>query len=272
MSTPTTAPTPTLSPPRYSWETTPLPLQPTPRALSTSPSLKPDQYTLVASDMALVHNCLSRALNSIYLQAPYIPPSEHANFTQYAIAAHIGLKAHHDGEENVFFPELEKMTGEKGLMDANIGQHADFHAGFEEWGTWLYGVRDGKEKFDGNKCVALLDKFLPALGQHLADEIPTLISLSRFGDKVDMLKLAEAEGRQVMGGLSKTRELPVFWANHDVDFEEGIHTEFPPVPAPVRWVLREVFGRWNAAWWKFGTCGFDGRPRELAFLGEEKKQ
>jgi hypothetical protein len=87
-----------------------------------------------------------------------------------------------------------------------------------------------------------------------------------------MAAMGKVEAEEVMGGLSKTEVLPVLWLNHDVTFEGGIHRGFPPVPAAVRWVLREVCGRWNAEWWKFSTCGFDGRPRELAFLGEGEEK
>jgi hypothetical protein len=131
------------------------------------------------------------------------------------------------------------------------------------------------------------------------DEIGTLLALRRFGGedddegdddddddgdgkkkkktqkqkqkqkpKLDLRKLCKEEGDMVMGSLSKTQTLPVFFLNHDVTYEGGLHADFPPLPAPVRWVLREGFPRWKAEWWKFSTCGYDGRPRELAFLGK----
>lgn len=31
--------------------------------------------------------------------------------------------AHHDLEEESLFPALEKLTSEKGLMDANVAEH-----------------------------------------------------------------------------------------------------------------------------------------------------
>jgi len=121
--------------------------------------------------------------------------------------------------------------------------------------------------FNGHKCTALIDLFIEPLLTHLGDKIPTLVSLSRHAavldDKLgDMMK---AEGDKVMASLSKTQQLPAFLLNHDVTYEGGIHN-FPPIPAPVRWVLRQCFGRWNSSWWKFATAGFDGQPRELLFL------
>lgn len=107
------------------------------------------------------------------------------------------------------------------------------------------------------------------LGAHLAAEIPSLMALSRFGDKLDLQGLIKQEGDKAMGGMSKTTQLPLFLLNHDTTFESGIHS-FPPVPAPMLFMLRSVFGRWQRQWWQFSTCGYDGLPRELKFLGPER--
>jgi hemerythrin-like domain-containing protein len=218
--------------------------------------------------MALVHNCIIRALNSIYLQAINIPTKDYKAFTKYMLATYQSLEAHHDGEEEFFFPEIEKATGQKGLMDVNVKQHEAFHSGFHAWGAWISDLDCGKKQFDGKLCVELMDRFLQPLATHLADEIPTLLSLSKYGNKLDLVGLSKAEGDKVMGSLSKTTQLPLFWMNHDETFENGIHS-FPPIPGPVKWTLRQL-SRWNADWWKFGSCGVNGMPRELLFLSEQQ--
>jgi hypothetical protein len=249
----------------FSWETSPMPLIPTP----TFQTDATDVFTMVASEMALVHNCIIRALNSIYLQAPHVPASEHANFIAYSLATYQGLMAHHDGEEHTFFPELEHLTGETGLMDENVDGHREFDTKLGEWGHWLEACKAGTKTFSATTCLSMMDVFLPALHTHLCDEIPSLLALKRFPDLQSRLPaLMEAEGQKVMGAMSKTELLPMFLLNHDVGFEGSRHN-FPPLPPPVRWVLREVCGRWNGGWWKFATCGFDGRARELRFLGKE---
>ncbi|KAH7066936.1 hemerythrin HHE cation binding domain-containing protein [Paraphoma chrysanthemicola] len=248
----------------FSWETTPMSLIPTP-AFQTSAT---DVFTAVASEMALVHNCIIRALNSIYLQAPHVPASQHANFVAYSLAVYQGLMAHHDGEEHTFFPELEELTGETGLMDENVEGHRAFDTKLGQWGIWLETCKASKQSFDAAKCVSMMDSFIPSLHAHLVDEIPTLLALSRFPALAPILpQKMEEEGKKVMGAMSKTEILPVFLLNHDVGFEGARHN-FPPLPPPVKWVLREVCGRWNAAWWQFATCGFDGRAREVKFLGK----
>lgn len=81
-----------------------------------------DQFTEVASQMAMVHNSIIRGWNSIYLQAPNVVPHDFKDFVGYAYAWYELLDAHHRGEEEFAFPALEKMTGVKGIMDANIQQ------------------------------------------------------------------------------------------------------------------------------------------------------
>lgn len=76
--------------------------------------------------MALVHNMIIRAYNSIYLQATHVRPADVPDFLQYCLAWHTMLKGHHDGEEEVYFPGIEKATGVKGIMDSEIGEHGEW--------------------------------------------------------------------------------------------------------------------------------------------------
>ena len=150
-------------------------------------------YDRVASSMAVAHCMIIRGLNSVYLQAPHIQSKDEAAFVQYAMRWCWEIEVHHDGEENGFFPAVEELTGEKGVMNANIEQHAAFHDGVSVLHTYLQSVADGKEKYDGNRITGLIDSFGEILTQHLADEIPSLQNLRRFGDE----KMALLEQRML---------------------------------------------------------------------------
>lgn len=223
-----------------------------------------DQYTLVASEMALLHNCISRAFNSIYIQAPNVHPSEYKAFISYCKASYDGLEAHHKGEEDFAFPAIEDATGKEGLMEVNIKQHEAFHDGFHKWGEYLSALDTGDaSKFSATEMLAIMDTFLEPLGQHLSDEIPTLLALREFGDKLDLKGIVEKEAQQVMSSLSITTQMPVFLLNHDVSFEGGIHSKFPPIPPPVKWMMMKVFPLVHGSWWKFATCDSAGMPKAL---------
>lgn len=73
--------------------------------------------------MALVHNMLIRAYNSIYLQATHVRPADVPDFLNYCSAWHMTLKGHHDAEEEIYFPGIEKATGVKGIMDSEVHEH-----------------------------------------------------------------------------------------------------------------------------------------------------
>lgn len=146
-------------------------------------------------------------------------------------------------------------------------EHTVFHFGAKTWGHWLESVVARRNSFSPDMCRSLMDDFLPALHQYLTNGIPALLALSRFGDKIDIRALSKAEGEHVVKGLSRTTQLPALLLNHDSGFEGGVH-RFPPVPGVVEWVLRRVCMRRKRGWWRFASCGVDGRGRRLEFGGD----
>ncbi|KAF2194696.1 hypothetical protein K469DRAFT_725927 [Zopfia rhizophila CBS 207.26] len=194
--------------------------------ISSSSSTFPFKYGWEDGPLQLITNPVSQT--GTHLQtSPYIAASDYRSFVVCASSCYEGLEVHDTGEEEHFSPEIEKETGEKG-----------FHDGFQAW---------GKCKFDAERCIELIDSFTGPLPQHLAEEIPTLLSLSKCGDEIDHLDMIQREGEIVMAGMSKTTQLPDSLMDHDLIFEGGIHT-FPPLPSPVKWVLRNVFARVNGDW------------------------
>jgi len=144
----------------------------------------------ISDGMASIHN-LIRGLNSMYLQAPYVTKEQDIqDLLQYAIFWEILVHEHHQIEETTFFPEIERVTEEKGIMERNVEQHHLFEPGLKAWNKWCIACfeRTGSEKFNVTKFKQLIDDFAPALVQHLADEIPTLLSL----DKYDMSGIRKA--------------------------------------------------------------------------------
>ncbi|KAF2641954.1 hypothetical protein P280DRAFT_489333 [Massarina eburnea CBS 473.64] len=246
-------------PPHHDWETTPIPLIPTPYHLTRAP----DQYTSAASDLALLHNTLIRALNSIYIQAPHVPVPQYANFVKYSLAAHAALTAHTRFEQALFSPEPEHAPAEPGLVDATDGeQRRGFVVGVAAWGNWLRSIGERKNNFSGDMCVALMDDFVASVARHFRDGV----EMVRVGEKKRVVAARKREIGRFLGGLGKRSVLPVVCLNHDDDFEGGWHG-FPPVPAVVRWVWRN-FGRLDAEVWGFSCVGFDGKARALRYGGE----
>ncbi|OCL14787.1 hypothetical protein AOQ84DRAFT_358612 [Glonium stellatum] len=218
--------------------------------------------------MSLVHNCIIRSFNSIYQQARYVKSSEYKDFVSYAYTCYQALEAHHHGEEKFAFPEIEKATGRKGLMEVNVAQHEAFYGGFNKWGEYLSSLSKGDaSQISVERFVGMMDAFLEPLSVHLNDEIGTLLTLVEFGDQLDLEGIIAKETEQIMAKMNKTTEMPVFMLNHDLTYESGLHTNFPPLPAFIKFFLMRVCPTVHYNWWKFATCDMSGRPKALYRAG-----
>ncbi|KAF6802232.1 WD repeat-containing protein [Colletotrichum sojae] len=242
-----------------------------PYALIPSPAFQdskdekgpPDMFCRVASEMAMVHNMAIRGLNSIYLQAPHVSAADSKYFVQYMLAWHALLHVHHSGEEAHFFPAVEAMTGEEGIMEANVAQHKEFHEGLDGFKAYADACASGKEKLDGGKVVGLIDGFGEVLTKHLREEIASLLELRKFGTE-QMAELEEKfgeDGEKSMKELGLVKGLPFCFANHDVGYEDGRWASWPPAPSIVKLICRHVTYHLHAKCWRFAACDRMGKLR-----------
>jgi hypothetical protein len=225
--------------------------------------LQDDQYTVCATEMALVHNTFIRAFNSIYHAALEVQPKDYKPFLSYAQACYLGLEAHHTGEETSGFPAIEQVTGVKGLMDVNVAQHEAFHGPLHTYAEYITSFLNNTvpiSQFSGAHLRTLIEAFAEPLNQHLHDEIPTILGLAKYGDALDLAGIFAKEGEEVMAKLPKTTVMAAFMLNNDVTFEGGIHV-FPPIPGPVRFLLLRVFTLWHWSWWSWTSCDKSGKLR-----------
>jgi len=226
--------------------------------------------------MLVVHLVFIRHLNSIYLQAPFIPAKEYAAFIEYILTFVRALHLHHHGEENLLFPKLEECCQLPGFMDVNIQQHHAFEKEFKAFETWISELasKGRTSEFDGAKCNALIDAFAPPLVKHLNEEIFTFVNIPKLLPKgvkpsdVPFQKIWDAEGKEVMGQMSLATDLTAFLMNHDVEYADGMFASFPPAPAPVKFVLRNVTPWWSASMVKFASCDRFGKPKELPYASK----
>lgn len=131
--------------------------------------------------MALAHNGILRGLNSIYLQAPHIPQEDLTSirdFLTYCQCWGESMHHHHDAEEKEFFPDIESISGKKGIMERNIEQHRAFTPGFDVFQEYVRTCPPAS--YDGGKIRSLIEAFAEPLSQHLHDEIETLQGLDAY--------------------------------------------------------------------------------------------
>lgn len=127
-----------------------------------------------------------RGLNSIHRQAPHVQENDVSAFLGYSLCFYDLVRVHHGGEEDILFPYIEAMTGDSGIMGRNIEQHHSFHQGLEAYKAYVDNCLAVNERYDGLKLVEIIDSFGSNLATHLADEIATILALSKYDkDKVD---------------------------------------------------------------------------------------
>jgi len=253
---------------QYEWARNPFQMIATPKYERKLSDADTDEYVEAASFMALFHNLLLRALNTIYLQAPFVKDADKKDFIGYALCWYDAINAHHTGEEKEFFPWIEEAAGEKGIMAANIEQHNTFHDGVEEYAAYLRSLKGKEITFSGAHLRSIVDSFGPTLHQHLSDEITSLLALSKYGDKVHLNKLWDKQSIGNFNFHSAVTRVPFYLTNLDRTFEGGMWKGFPDVPQIGKYVMGRWVSRLNSKYWKFASCTWRGEPKELYVSGK----
>ncbi|KAI6756113.1 hypothetical protein HG530_011849 [Fusarium avenaceum] len=199
----------------------------------------PDQFHRCASEMATIHNMVLRGLNSIYLQAPHIKPADEKSFLGYSACFYDLVHVHHQGEEDILFPAIEEMSGEKGIMDQNIEQHHAFSQGLKDYNIYISACLRDTEEYNGSRLVAIIDSFGHELADHLAQEIITILNLRQYGTKMEKFeeKFKEWADKDT-SNLAVPGTLTWGFFNHDKQYEDGLWQDWPPAPAPVVFSVR----------------------------------
>jgi hypothetical protein len=167
--------------PTAPWADTPFSLIPTPGGSIPVSTLSP--ATFMAQEMACAHNGMIRALNSIYNQCIYVKkPQDIHDLLLYTKFWCDWIHEHHDEEEHFLFPEVERITQVKGLMEKNVEQHVAFMPGLEEFQK--YAETTTPESYDGQHLRGIIDKFGPKLTLHLTEEIETFLGLETYDGPV----------------------------------------------------------------------------------------
>ena len=148
----------------------------------------------------------------------------------------------------------------------------DFHFKYQDsflpplntYKSYLTSISKDPRTFSGKHLNTLIDAFAPLLFAHLGEEIDTLLALSRFGaDKLPLADIWEPIGRKSGSGLEKTGSFLFFFLSIDYEFEGGLWRNWPPIPVPVRAVMVRLLSWRHQGWWRFASCGYDGKMRKL---------
>ncbi|KAK9490613.1 hypothetical protein V1508DRAFT_463926 [Lipomyces doorenjongii] len=169
-----------------------------------------------------------------------------AGFLNYCQAWYWFVVGHHDSEEAVLFPAIEKATGVKGIMDEDVKEHAAFHHGLAEMKSYIEARLATPSKYNGDEFVKTFDSFAEAFHSHLTNEPLKLVSLASYN--FDMKAIGDATTQHALQRYSTTRVLPILWYNLDTKYEGGIWEDF-------HWCQLRSNGVWSMLWAGGGAIG-----------------
>lgn len=206
-----------------------------------------------------------RCINAIYLQAPQVPASDYKDFLNVCSVWHGLLKKHHHGEEKYFFHKLDEQWG-VGTMASSFAEHAAFHDGVERFAAYIKSLRGREGEFNGAKLVELIDGFTRPLNKHFHNEIEVILALGNLENPTLVVKLWTDSVKKSIDEITLKDifvSFPFIVLTHDLTYEGGIHSKFPPVPAVMLFLARHVFTMWNWTMWQYMPCDTWGRPKAL---------
>ncbi|KAI0812198.1 hypothetical protein GGR55DRAFT_688199 [Xylaria sp. FL0064] len=226
-----------------------------------------DPFTVEASKMALSHNAFIRGYNSIYQQAPRVPPAHKSDFVGYCLAWHDCVEAHHHYEETDFFPNVNKAAGTTGLMEGAVQEHALFHDGLGRFNKYL---RKEGAAFSASHLIEIMDSFKDPLHSHLQSEPPMIVALAQHSTSqhpIDIARIAESAATKQITVSVLFNILPVFYLNmNPAEFEDGMwQGVFPSWKGPAKMIMSQGIPIWRSNWWRFASCSPEGKMKRLAF-------
>ncbi|RFU28931.1 hypothetical protein B7463_g7428, partial [Scytalidium lignicola] len=252
--------------PSKPWADTPLALIPTPVFVTK----KHDLFTTGSSHMCMVHNSIFRGYNSIYHQALHITEADKADFIGYCLTWHKFLKTHANNEDTSLFPKTEELLDDKTIFEDSHNEHELFYPGLAKFHDYLVNLKFPSE-FSGTKLLEIMATFQDPFEIHMRSEVAILANLSKHprtpkeGSAEEKSVQAEIEAREgsklVNSGI--TDVLPFFLFNFDRDYEDGLWMNWPPIPAPVRFIMMGIGRILHPGWWKFASCDTGRQRKEL---------
>ncbi|KAI1490285.1 hypothetical protein F5X96DRAFT_669834 [Biscogniauxia mediterranea] len=250
------------------WADAPLKLITTPQYETK----KTDMFTTGATHMALLHNAIFRGYNSIYQQAPYVKPTDAADFVGYCLTWFKFVKSHHDDEEENLFPKVEEVLDDKTIWEQTHKEHEAFLDGLFEFEKYLASLTSPAD-FSGTELIRIMTSFQEPFETHFRSEIATIAAMADHpkAPKVGSEEEATASltfktwGKSTVTKAGTLDVVPFFLMNLDGTTEDGMWANWPPIPAPIKWGLTNIGGAYHSRWWKFSSC-VGGKPRQLYAL------
>lgn len=227
----------TTTTPSKPWADGPMKLVTTP----TYETKKTDMWTTGASHMCMLHNCIIRGYNSIWLQAPHVEDADKADFVGYCLTWFKFVKSHHDDEEDNLFPKVEATLGDKELWAETQKEHESFLEGLAEFNTYLTTLKSPTD-LSADELRRIMASFQEPFEHHFHSEIHTIAAMADHSgapvmgtpDDVAAALTFKTWGKSTVSKAGMLDVVPFFLLNLDRTVEDGLWANWPPMPAPIK--------------------------------------
>ncbi|TVY84710.1 Sterol-4-alpha-carboxylate 3-dehydrogenase [Lachnellula suecica] len=216
-----------------------------------------------AQIMAMTHNTIFRAVNSIYYQALKIAPGSQdaVDFLTYCSIVFEFMHHHHVIEELHYFPALQKHTGNSGPMEENIQQHRDMEEGLDKLRKYAETVQ--RNKYDGATLRELIDELAPKYQAHMDAEISTILDLHNMITSEDLKKIDKNMRNEAEKYSDIFKAAPLYLGCQDKNFTvDDAKIPFPEVSLLAAYFVDWVLSSRHQGAWRFNPSDMYGSPRK----------
>jgi hypothetical protein len=175
--------------------------------------------------------------------------------------------SHQALEEELLFPEIDRLGGTTGSMQANIEQQRACKPALTALQEYTRSTAPGD--YDADVLLRLLNDLRAPLQTHLTAEISTFLELERDYDSAALLHMCRTVEKAASVRPTFLYEiLTLVLGLSDRTCEGGIH-DFSTVPWFLTYVMHYWFARRHAGAWRSYPSDKRSRPRALLFHGRE---
>ena len=151
--------------------------------------------------------------------------------------------------------------------------------GIAKFQDYLVNLKSPSD-FSGARLLEIMASFQKPFEAHFRSEISTIADLahhpqtSKEGSAEEKTTATAFDKRE---GISLIKSgvmdvLPLFQFNFDREHEDGLWTNWPPIPGPVRWMLMSGAKVLHPGWWNFASCDAAGQMTALYAVPDVERE
>ncbi|ORY60659.1 uncharacterized protein BCR38DRAFT_441874 [Pseudomassariella vexata] len=253
------------------WADSPWPLIETPLRTHTinHPALQ------IANETAHMHNAMLRGMNAIQLQAPHIREMRDiADFLFFTRCWSVWVMDYHLMKSTQMFPAFAEILKNPGTSPTtNLERKLYFLPALQQVLIYAEEVSAQPQSYNGEVLYRLVEELARLFREHLAAEVPLLISLQQMCGPANSVSSEERGSKllqvflgceaEASNGVDRFVVPPMVVRLHDTTYEGG--NDWPRLSIMALHAVEDKLSPKYAGAWRFLPCNVWGKPQDLPF-------